>query len=94
MPVKAGPDMFTISVNIGICTYPVHADTPEELLERVQVALRYAKRQDGMVTYNATRPSSCGCWKPGWGTGRWRSGISPSWTSARAGLRRPKPCSA
>ena len=45
--------MFTISVNIGICTYPVHADTPEELLERVQVALRYAKRQDGMVTYNA-----------------------------------------
>lgn len=53
VPVKAGPDMFTISVNIGICTYPVHADTPEELLERVQVALRYAKRQDGMVTYNA-----------------------------------------
>lgn len=22
VPVKAGPDMFTISVNIGICTYP------------------------------------------------------------------------
>ncbi|WP_294623449.1 bifunctional diguanylate cyclase/phosphodiesterase [uncultured Bilophila sp.] len=53
MPIEAGGSMFTISVNIGVCTYPVHADTPEELLERVQVALRYAKRQGGTVIYNS-----------------------------------------
>ncbi len=53
MPIEAGGSMFTISVNIGVCTYPVHANTPEELLERVQVALRYAKRQGGTVIYNS-----------------------------------------
>lgn len=53
VPIEAGSSKFMISVNIGICTYPMHADTPEELLERVQVALHYAKRQSGTVTYNS-----------------------------------------
>lgn len=54
VPIRASNAMFTIGVNIGICTYPMHAHTPEELLERVQVALRYAKQQGACVIYNST----------------------------------------
>lgn len=53
VPVRAGNSVFTIKVNIGICTYPMHAKTPEELLERVQVALRYAKQRGDTVVYNS-----------------------------------------
>lgn len=52
-PVRAGASKFTLRVKIGVCAYPQHANTPEGLLEQVQVALRYAKRQNGnSVVYN------------------------------------------
>ncbi|OJT89724.1 hypothetical protein BM535_18905, partial [Clostridioides difficile] len=35
--------LFDVKCNIGICQYPYHGENPYDLLEKVQIALEYAK---------------------------------------------------
>lgn len=43
-PVSAGNSSFTLQVRVTACGYPANGDSPERLLDRIQSALRYAKR--------------------------------------------------
>ncbi|HFL3854733.1 TPA: EAL domain-containing protein [Clostridioides difficile] len=36
--------LFDVKCNIGICQYPYHGENPYDLLEKVQIALEYAKK--------------------------------------------------
>ena len=42
-PIYVNGLKFILKVNIGICIYPIHGNTSEKLLEKVQISLRYAK---------------------------------------------------
>lgn len=42
-PIYLNELKFILKVNIGICIYPIHGNTSEKLLEKVQISLRYAK---------------------------------------------------
>lgn len=42
-PIYINELKFILKVNIGVCIYPLHAQTSDKLLEKVQVSLGYAK---------------------------------------------------
>lgn len=52
-PVFAGSTSLTLQARIVVCRYPAHGSCPEELLDRIQSALRFAKESGEMtVIYN------------------------------------------
>ncbi len=53
VPVFVGNTSLTLQARIVVCRYPAHGTSPEELLDRVQSALRFAKESGEMtVIYN------------------------------------------
>lgn len=48
-PMFIGTLKLTLEANYGVCAYPQHSKTPEDLLECVQTALHYAKRNSEKV---------------------------------------------
>ncbi|WP_373117323.1 putative bifunctional diguanylate cyclase/phosphodiesterase [Holdemania massiliensis] len=53
-PVTTGKASLNLEVRIAVCSYPQHGSTPENLLDRVQAALRHAKQTNlPTVIYNS-----------------------------------------
>lgn len=46
-PMHIGDIILSIDVKIGVCNYPVHSQSPEELIEKARSAMHYAKSTPG-----------------------------------------------
>lgn len=54
-PVSVRNASFELQIRIAVCQYPTNGDRPEELLDHIQSAMRYAKESDRKtVFYNDT----------------------------------------
>lgn len=50
-PVIVGANRFTLNLRVAVCQYPDHAREPDTLLDRIQSALGYAKKEEREVIF-------------------------------------------